>query len=131
MKIIAELKKPYEEGQRIDFIVNYNHSLGYKIEETDEALQALDYDDEEKEEQLKQNMRSLRNSYLVKFVDPKQLVLVWNSLSGDKQKDYIDYRQYLLDYPQQEEWWKIPPMDFDTWKESTKPYEEELDGTQE
>lgn len=128
MKVIAELKKPFEEGQRLDFIINYNHNLGYKVEETDEALQALDYDDEEKEEQQKQNMRSMRNSYLVKFVDPKQLVLVWDGLEEEKKEDYHEYRLYLLDYPQHEEWWKVPPMDFDTWKESTKPYEEDEGG---
>lgn len=116
MKVIAELKKPYEEGQRLDFIVNYNHNLGYKIEETETELQAWDFDDEEKLEQRKQQMRALRNSYLVKYVDPKQLVLVWNSLTEDEQKEYTDYRKYLLDYPQQEEWWEKEPMTFEQWK---------------
>lgn len=116
MKKVAMLAKPYKDSERIDFIVNYNHNLGLKIEETETELQAWDFDDEEKLEQKKQYIRSIRNSYLVKYVDPKQLVLVWNSLTGDEQKEYMDYRQYLLDYPQQEEWWEKEPLTFEQWK---------------
>ncbi len=38
--IKAELKTPYTEEQRLDFIVNNNHQLGYLIEESKDALQA-------------------------------------------------------------------------------------------
>lgn len=37
-----ELKKPYTDTQRIDFIVEYNHNLGLRIEETETALYALE-----------------------------------------------------------------------------------------
>lgn len=37
-----ELKKPYTDAQRIDFIVQYNHNLGLRIEETEVALYALE-----------------------------------------------------------------------------------------
>ena len=47
MEIKAQLNKPYTENQRIDFIVQYNHNLGYKIEETDNAILAWGYTDEE------------------------------------------------------------------------------------
>lgn len=40
MEIKAVLKKPYTEKQKIDFIVEQNHRLGYEIRETDEQLQA-------------------------------------------------------------------------------------------
>ena len=36
------LNKPYTESERIDFIVEYNHNKGLKIEETDIALYALE-----------------------------------------------------------------------------------------
>ena len=64
-----------------------------------------------------QEVRAIRNSYLEKYVDPKQLVLVWNSLTADEQKEYTDYRRYLLDYPETENWYEHPPKDFSTWKE--------------
>ena len=41
MEIKAELKKPYSDKQRADFIVENNHKLGYEIQETDDALLAV------------------------------------------------------------------------------------------
>ena len=67
-------------------------------------------------EQKKAEVRAVRNQYLETYVDPKQLVLVWNSLTEDEQKLYMDYRQYLLDYPETEGWWENPPLNFEEWK---------------
>lgn len=47
MKIKAILQKPYNEIQRMDFIIEYNHNQGYTIEETATELQALGYTEEE------------------------------------------------------------------------------------
>ena len=47
MEIKAQLNKPYTENQKMDFIVQYNHNLGYEIEETDNALEAWGYTEEE------------------------------------------------------------------------------------
>ena len=47
MEIKAELKQPYTEKERIDFIVEQNHKLGYTIEEADNALLAWGKSDEE------------------------------------------------------------------------------------
>lgn len=54
MEIKAQLNKPYTEVQRIDFIVQQNHTLGYEIRETELALEAWGYTEEEKQEQEKQ-----------------------------------------------------------------------------
>ena len=64
MEIKAELLKPYTEQERIDFIVQYNHKLGYEIRETDTALQALGYTEEEYNEITEQvgDLRELRSS---------------------------------------------------------------------
>lgn len=53
MEIKAELKQPYTEKERIDFIVEQNHKLGYMIEEADNALLAWGKSDEEILEQAK------------------------------------------------------------------------------
>ena len=37
-----KLNKPYTEQQKINFIVQYNHNQGLRIEETDKALYALE-----------------------------------------------------------------------------------------
>ena len=47
MELKAQLKKPYTEKQKIDFVVMQNHKLGYEIKETDIALEAWGYTQEE------------------------------------------------------------------------------------
>lgn len=51
MEIKATLQKPFEEKERMDFIVEYNHNLGYVIEETETEIKALGYTEEELAEQ--------------------------------------------------------------------------------
>ena len=55
MEIEAQLNKPCAENQRIDFIVQYNHNLGYEIRETETSLEAWGYTEEEKQK-LRQAM---------------------------------------------------------------------------
>ena len=70
----------------------------------------------DKEVEVKsQNVRAVRNSYLVKYVDPKQLVLVWNSLSDAEKANYSGYRTYLLDYTKQPEWYEHSPKTLEEW----------------
>lgn len=54
MEIKAELIKPYTEEQRVEFIIEQNHKQGYEIKETEEAMQAWGYTQEEIEEQKHQ-----------------------------------------------------------------------------
>ena len=54
MEIKAELNKPYTDKQRADFIVENNHNLGYEIRETEAALEAWGYTEEEIKEQEEQ-----------------------------------------------------------------------------
>ena len=62
-----------------------------------------------------QKVRAVRNSYLVKYVDPKQLFLVWNSLTDAEKADYTSYRTYLLDYTKQPEWYEHSPKTLEEW----------------
>lgn len=71
-------------------------------------------------EKKQAEVRAVRNSYLEKYVDPKQLVLVWNSLTEEEQKEYMDYRQYLLDYPETEGWYEQNPLMFEEWKQASE-----------
>lgn len=54
MEIKTELKQPYTEQEKITFIVENNHRLGYIIEEREDKLIALGYTEEEIKEQEKQ-----------------------------------------------------------------------------
>jgi hypothetical protein len=81
MEIKAILQKPYEEEQRMDFIVQYNHGLGYVIEETETELQALGYTEEELALQEKERIAKLSLTkrevflglYQAKGVTPDQI----------------------------------------------------------
>lgn len=59
MEIKAELKKPYTQEQRIKFIVENNHKLGYVIEETETSLQAFGETEEEKKQKEKESIALL------------------------------------------------------------------------
>ena len=76
-------------------------------------------------EELQAEVRAVRNSYLETYVDPKQLVMVWDSLSADDKKLYADYRQYLLDYTKTEEWYLQNPMTLMEWEMTLVPEENE------
>lgn len=76
MIVVAELKKPCTDKARADFIVENNHNKGYEIRETETALEAWWYTEEEfsqqKEEQeterellsLEDTLKELKNLYL-------------------------------------------------------------------
>ena len=59
MEIKAELKQPYTENERLDFIVEQNHKLGYEIRETETALEAWGYTEEEIAQQEKERIQEL------------------------------------------------------------------------
>lgn len=48
MEIKNRLNKPYTEQERIEFIVDNNHNLGYEIRETETELQAWGNDENDK-----------------------------------------------------------------------------------
>ena len=54
MEIKATLEKPFADKEKMDFIVTNNHKNGYQIKETDTALEAWGYTEEEQAEQAKQ-----------------------------------------------------------------------------
>lgn len=58
MEIKATLQKPYNEKQRMDFIVAQNHVQGYEIKETETALEAWGFTAEEIAEQEKQAQKA-------------------------------------------------------------------------
>ena len=81
MEIKAKLNKPYTDKQRMDFIVEQNHKLGYEIKETELALEAWGTDNIEKLEQAKQaklqENKTIREQFLVSGVEYKDIL--WDS----------------------------------------------------
>lgn len=86
MEIKAQLDKPYTDSQRIDFIVIYNHNQGYEIRETETALEAWGYTEEEQQEQERQRIDSLT-------LTPAD---VERALYKEKQMDFEDLKALIV-----------------------------------
>ena len=85
MEIKAQLKKPYTEEQRLQFIVNFNHNLGYEIEETGTHLNAIGYTEEE----LRQQKRDRIDALCLTRSD------VERAIYADKGMDFDDLVEYV------------------------------------
>lgn len=75
MEIKAILAKPYTEEKRLAFIVENNHKMGFEIKETDIALEAWGYTEEEeqaqKEEQFNREFFNTSLGYIRRQVRMK------------------------------------------------------------
>lgn len=116
-KIINEETKQCEVGLGTN--AKFYQSIGMTEMEVEQAYNGSwylqGYTPEKSVETMQTEVRAIRNSYLEKYVDPKQLVMVWDSLSADERKTYSDYRTYLLDYTNTENWYLQNPMTFEEW----------------
>lgn len=72
------------------------------------------------EGELKERVRAIRNSYL-SYWDFTQLEDA--PFTEDEKAKYREYRQYLRDYTEQENWWLQNPDDWLTWLVAHYPVE--------
>lgn len=83
------------------------------------------------------DVRAVRNQYLVEYVDAVvSNPLRWGDMSADEQAQITDYRRYLLDYTEADNWWLSDPLTFDAYVESgsenvQEPSESGLENVQE
>ena len=90
MEIKAQLNKPYTENQRMDFIVQYNHNLGYEIEETNDALEAWGKTHEEiKEEEKQQKKQELQIQ--IEELDKKRIRAVCEPSMKTSTQSWLEY----------------------------------------
>ena len=84
-----------------------------------EMYYGIIYDNEEELITAKQNyVRNIRNQYLVDYVDGAvSNPLRWEDMSQELKDMYTNYRLYLLDYTETENWWEQNPKTLDEWKE--------------
>lgn len=104
---------PEEYGEMQETKREVRHIKG-KIYFTDtaEAIALL------KEEAIEE-ARIKRDIYLSTYVDPIVTnPLRWSELTEEEQNQYKEYRQYLLDIPQQENFPDVKILTFEEWKES-------------
>lgn len=116
-KVINEETKACEVGLGTNSA--FYQSIGMTEMEVEQAYDGswyvLGFAPEKPVEELQSEVRAVRNSYLEKYVDPKQLVMVWDGLSIDERNTYAEYRKYLLDYTESDEWWLENPLTLDEW----------------
>lgn len=91
MEIKGVLQKPYTEDERTNFVVRYNHQLGYTINETETELQALGYTEEELELQERERIAKLyltgadveRGIYQAKGMDFDDIIVMVTQLQPE------------------------------------------------
>lgn len=67
-------------------------------------------------EELKENKRQERNDMLVSEVDNRiSNPIRWMEFSEEEQNTLKEYRQYLLNFTEQDDWWKLHIMTFEEW----------------
>ena len=106
MEIKATLQKPYTENQRMDFIVDNNHKLGYEIKEAETELQAWGYTEEEKEQQEKARILELSmtrsdffDGMIMAFgLDSKELRVIVENVLGQINITPVQIRVALNNY---------------------------------
>ena len=64
------------------------------------------------EDELKAQVRSVRNSYLEQT---DKVMLVDYPITDDERELYRQYREYLRTYPECQDWYKANPKTYDEW----------------
>jgi ribulose bisphosphate carboxylase small subunit len=106
MEIKATLNKPYTDSGKMDFIITQNHQNGYEIRETETALEAWGYTEEEKQEQEKARIQELsmtRSDFfdgmiMVFGLDSKELRVIVENVLGSINITPIQIRVALNNY---------------------------------
>lgn len=111
--LVAETKKELNKSPFIEFT---------EIIKTDEPVELIGNQYYLGEENIinakKENVRNYRNRLLEKEVDPiVSNDLRWGDMKEEEKQLYIEYRRYLLDFTNQENWWESKPLTFEEWKE--------------
>lgn len=114
MEIKAELLKPYTDSQRMDFIVKNNHNNGYEIRETELALEAWGYTQEEQQEQEAERIAKLhltrgdvfRALLMAKGVTRAQLRALIEQLPEETQEQAITKEMALIDFDEALEFYR-------------------------
>ena len=106
MEIKTKLEKPYSENERMNFIVEYNHNKSYEIRETENALEAWGYTEEEKAEQEHERLQSLlmtRSDFFDGMImafglDSKELRVIVENVLGQINITPVQIRVALNNY---------------------------------
>lgn len=106
METKAFLNKPYTEKQRLDFIAEQNHQSGYEIRETETALEAWGYTEEEKQYQEKERINQLsltkREVFLALYKD--------KGITPEQIKSQITSPEALIEFEYANDYYRGNPL---------------------
>ena len=106
MEIKAKLNKPYTNKQRTDFIVQQNHKNGYEIRETETALEAWGYTEQEKQEQERERLSLLSMTKREMFLGLYQA----KQITPDILKAKITDPQALIEFEYANDYYRGNPL---------------------
>jgi len=97
----------FDEIKKVKFAELYNGVIYLSEEDLIEAQKTF--------------VRKIRNNYLENYVDGAiSNPLRWADMSQELKDMYTNYRQYLLDYTETNNWWEQLPLTLDEWNERTE-----------
>lgn len=95
---------------------SYYQSIGMFLMDVEQAYNSqwylVGYAPQEPVEDKQKEVRAIRNDYLSKY-DFTQLVDA--PFTEQEKEKYAQYRQYLRDYTNQENWWEQNPLTYEEW----------------
>ena len=106
MEIKATLKQPYTDKERMDFIVEQNHKNGYTIKETETALEAWGYTEEEKQAQERERIAKLSMTKREMFLGLYQA----KQITPDMLKAQITDPQALIEFEYANDYYRGNPL---------------------
>jgi len=114
MELKQALEKPYTEQERTNFIVYYNHQLGYEIRETEIALEAWGYTQEELDQQEAERIAKLhltrgdvfRALLLAKGVTRTMIRSIIETMPVSTEEEIIAKEMALIDFDEALEFYR-------------------------
>lgn len=94
MEIKAQLLQPFNDEERMSFIVEYNHNQGHEIKETETALEAWGYTEEEIAEKERERINLLSMTKREMFLGLYQA----KGITPDMLKAQITDHQALIEF---------------------------------
>ena len=69
-------------------------------------------------EQKKAEVRAVRNQYLKQYIDDRaKSPFMWDEVSEEEKALIGEYRKYLMDYPETENWYEQDPLTFEEYNQ--------------
>ena len=118
-----KLNKPYTNAKYADLAV-YCNKNGLVIEDKGDYLEAVN-PPEPTDEEKQTRVRQVRNQYLQDT--DKYIALSDFPITDEERELFKQYREYLRDYTEEENWWLNNPMMFEEWNKPKEPKAIETD----